>query len=183
MIATLEAYLLGISYAGDRNGCKAQPGQVHIRAHRWQKPRIYFALYIMSAAISILRIRYIVWKKPSSSSFVVVTSVEGGSIRCVAYGITCTQHLQDDLAWPACLRGSSTHIAFCKTTLSQRREQPYWEVAVGNESTGSATSTVLSERCMLQRPLLQGSLAAQACAQRYSKLSQDSSPYQKPARE
>ena len=57
-------------------------------AHRWQKPRMNFALYIMSAAISSRRILYMVSKKPSSSSCVVVTVVDGGSILCDLYGLT-----------------------------------------------------------------------------------------------
>lgn len=49
---------------------------------------MYFALYIMSAAISILRILYINLKNFCSSSFEVDIVVLGGSIRCVAYGRT-----------------------------------------------------------------------------------------------
>lgn len=51
-----------------------------------------FALYIMSAAISILRYLYIVSKKRVSSSLLVVTVVEGGSILCAAYGRTCVDN-------------------------------------------------------------------------------------------
>ena len=51
--------------------------------HKWQNPLMNFALYIMSAAISILRILYIVVKKYSNSSLLVVTVVDGGSILCV----------------------------------------------------------------------------------------------------
>ena len=47
------------------------------------------ALYIMSAAISIRRIRYMVSKKVSSSALVVVTVGEGGSMRCALYSFTC----------------------------------------------------------------------------------------------
>lgn len=47
-----------------------------------------FALYIISAAISILRILYMTSKKPISSSLLVFTVVEGGSIRCVLYSWT-----------------------------------------------------------------------------------------------
>ena len=48
-----------------------------------------FALYIMSAAISMRRILYMISKKPSSSCLFVFTDVEGGSMRWVLYGLTC----------------------------------------------------------------------------------------------
>ena len=47
------------------------------------------ALYIMSAAISILLYLYMVSKNFISSSLLVVTEVEGGSILCAVYGRTC----------------------------------------------------------------------------------------------
>jgi hypothetical protein len=47
------------------------------------------ALYIMSAAISIRRIRYMVSKNCISSALLVVTCGEGGSMRCALYSITC----------------------------------------------------------------------------------------------
>ena len=47
------------------------------------------ALYIMSAAISILLYLYMVSKNFISSSLLVVTEVEGGSILCAEYGRTC----------------------------------------------------------------------------------------------
>lgn len=56
--------------------------------HRWQNPRMNLALYIMSAAISILLYLYIVSKNFISSSLLVVTEVEGGSILCAEYGRT-----------------------------------------------------------------------------------------------
>ena len=49
-----------------------------------------FALYIMSAAISILLYLYIVSKNLSNSSLFVVTEVDGGSILCAEYGRTYT---------------------------------------------------------------------------------------------
>ena len=49
-------------------------------AHKWQKPLMNLALYIMSAAISILLYLYIVSKNLMSSSLLVVTEVDGGSI-------------------------------------------------------------------------------------------------------
>ena len=48
-----------------------------------------FALYIISAAISIRLYLYIVSKNLISSSLLVVTEVEGGSILCAEYGRTC----------------------------------------------------------------------------------------------
>ena len=48
------------------------------------------ALYIMSAAISIRRMRYMVSKYFSSSDFVAVTVVSGASMWCATYGLTCT---------------------------------------------------------------------------------------------
>lgn len=54
--------------------------------YKWQKPRMNFALYIISAAISIRRILYIISKKLSSSALLVFTEVDGGSILCVLYG-------------------------------------------------------------------------------------------------
>lgn len=57
--------------------------------YRWQKPRIILALYIMSAAISMRRIMYMLRKYLSSSSFVAVTWLPGGSTRCVLKGVTC----------------------------------------------------------------------------------------------
>lgn len=52
------------------------------RTHRWQNPLMNLALYIMSAAISILLYLYMVSKNLISSSLFVVTEVEGGSILC-----------------------------------------------------------------------------------------------------
>ena len=49
-------------------------------AHRWQNPLMNFALYIMSAAISIRRMRYMVSKYVMSSDLVVVTVVPGPSM-------------------------------------------------------------------------------------------------------
>lgn len=57
--------------------------------HKWQNPLMNFALYIISAAISIRRILYMVVKKYNSSSLLVFTEVDGGSILCVLYGLTC----------------------------------------------------------------------------------------------
>ena len=48
-------------------------------AYKWQNPLMNFALYIISAAISILRMRYIVSKYFISSDFVVDTVVPGPS--------------------------------------------------------------------------------------------------------
>lgn len=48
-----------------------------------------FALYIISAAISIRLYLYMVSKNLISSSLLVVTEVEGGSILCAEYGRTC----------------------------------------------------------------------------------------------
>ena len=59
------------------------------QTHKWQNPRMNLALYIMSAAISILLYLYMVSKNFISSSLLVVTEVEGGSILCAEYGRTC----------------------------------------------------------------------------------------------
>ena len=50
------------------------------RPHKWQNPLMNFALYIMSAAISIRRMRYIVSKYFISSDLVVDTVVPGPSM-------------------------------------------------------------------------------------------------------
>ena len=62
---------------------------------------MYFALYIMSAAISMRLMRYMAVKNLRSWSLLVFTLVPGGSILCVAYGVTCkhaTVHCQRQ-AW------------------------------------------------------------------------------------
>lgn len=51
-------------------------------AHRWQKPRISFALYIMSAAISMRRMVYMSAYIDLSSPRLVSTAAGGGSILC-----------------------------------------------------------------------------------------------------
>ena len=50
---------------------------------------MYLALYIMSAAISMRRILYMAVKNLRSWSLFVFTLVEGGSILCVGYAMTC----------------------------------------------------------------------------------------------
>ena len=49
-------------------------------AYKWQNPLMNFALYIISAAISMRLIRYMVSKNLRSSDFVVVTVVSGASM-------------------------------------------------------------------------------------------------------
>jgi hypothetical protein len=56
------------------------------------------ALYSMSDAISIRRILYIFSKKERSSSLLVVTVVEGGSILWASKGRTC-RHREDISGW------------------------------------------------------------------------------------
>ena len=60
-------------------------------AYRWQKPRIILALYIMSAAISMRRMMYMLRKYWSSSALLVVTWLPGGSTRCALKGVTCVE--------------------------------------------------------------------------------------------
>lgn len=64
-------------------------------SYKWQKPRMSFSLYSLSAAISMRLILNIDSNHPNSSSFVVVTSVEGGSHLCVSKGRTCKQLVRD----------------------------------------------------------------------------------------
>ena len=65
--------------------CRTAPAdllvqRLHRGTHKWQKPLMSLALYIMSAAISMRRILYMSSYKCSSSSTLVSTTLLGASI-------------------------------------------------------------------------------------------------------
>lgn len=127
------------------------------------------ALYIMSAAISILRYLYMVSKNFISSSLLVVTEVEGGSILCAEYGRTCNlptrcrwriahrvlissgaarrkAHLDGDVLTSCCCIISDASCTKCRQRCS-RREQT---ILTCNASQKTLTGCHLAERAVAE---------------------------------
>lgn len=85
-----DRFLTVIAVAGKHGVCMYCKA-MRSSTYRWQKPRIILALYIMSAAISMRRMMYMLRKYCSSSALVVVTWLPGASTRCALKGVTCAR--------------------------------------------------------------------------------------------